>query len=65
VTTNILDRAASIARKMLDAHVHRIIVTDDDDRPVGVISSMDFVAAVAASQDHAQEYLVPEEATTM
>jgi CBS domain-containing protein len=36
-----------LARKMLDAHIHRVIVVDACDRPVGIVSSTDVLAAVA------------------
>jgi len=36
-----------LARMMLDAHIHRVIVVDADDRPIGVVSSTDILAAVA------------------
>jgi CBS-domain-containing membrane protein len=36
-----------LAQKMVDAHVHRIIVVDWCNRPVGVVSSTDILAAVA------------------
>jgi CBS-domain-containing membrane protein len=36
-----------LARKMLDAHIHRVIVVDDKDRPIGVVSSTDLIAAIA------------------
>jgi predicted transcriptional regulator len=36
-----------VARKMLDAHIHRVIVTDSNRRPVGIVSSTDVLAAVA------------------
>jgi CBS domain-containing protein len=36
-----------LARKMVDAHVHRVIVVDHRNRPVGVVSSTDILAAVA------------------
>jgi CBS domain-containing protein len=39
---------AAVARQMLDAHIHRVIVLDAHGRPVGVVSSTDIVAAVAA-----------------
>jgi CBS domain-containing protein len=35
-----------LARMMLDAHIHRVMVLDRDDRPVGVISTTDILAAV-------------------
>ena len=36
-----------LARLMLDAHIHRVIVVDGKGRPVGVVSSTDIIAAVA------------------
>jgi CBS-domain-containing membrane protein len=37
-----------LARMMLDAHIHRVIVVDQDDRPIGIVSSTDILAAVAS-----------------
>jgi CBS domain-containing protein len=42
--TGSLDDAA---RLMLERHVHRVVAIDDIGRPVGVLSSMDFVALYA------------------
>jgi CBS-domain-containing membrane protein len=39
-----------LARMMMDARVHRIIIVDEIGRPVGIVSSMDVLAAVAADQ---------------
>jgi CBS domain-containing protein len=36
-----------LARTMLDAHIHRVIVVDRERRPTGVVSSTDILAAVA------------------
>jgi CBS domain-containing protein len=36
-----------VARKMVDAHIHRVPVLDARGRPVGVVSSTDVLAAVA------------------
>jgi CBS domain-containing protein len=36
-----------IARMMIDAHIHRVIVVDEDDHPIGIVSSTDVLAAVA------------------
>jgi len=46
-----------LARMMMDAHIHRIIVVDmTTNRPLGIVSSMDILAAVArvdqAAADH-------------
>jgi CBS domain-containing protein len=35
-----------LARMMIDAHIHRIIVTDGEGRPIGVVSSTDVLAAL-------------------
>jgi len=41
-------RIGELARMMMDAHIHRIIVVDpESQRPVGVVSSTDILAAVA------------------
>jgi CBS-domain-containing membrane protein len=39
----------ALARRMLDAHIHRVIVVDEQHRPVGVVSSTDLLAALAHS----------------
>ena len=36
-----------LARSMIDAHVHRVIVAEEDGRPIGIVSSTDILAAVA------------------
>jgi CBS-domain-containing membrane protein len=38
----------ALARMMIDAHTHRIIVVDAEQRPVGVVSSTDLLAALAS-----------------
>jgi CBS-domain-containing membrane protein len=40
-----------IARWMVDAHIHRVIILDSAQRPVGVVSSTDILAAVATYAD--------------
>jgi CBS domain-containing protein len=40
----------ALCRMMIDAHVHRVVVVDDDQRPVGIISSTDVLGAVAYSE---------------
>jgi CBS-domain-containing membrane protein len=43
---------ARLAGMMRDAHVHRIIIVDEQWRPLGIVSTTDIVAAVArAEQD--------------
>ncbi|HEY7328986.1 MAG TPA: CBS domain-containing protein [Gemmataceae bacterium] len=36
-----------LAQKMVDARVHRVIVVDRRNRPVGIVSAMDILAAIA------------------
>jgi CBS domain-containing protein len=40
-----------LARMMIDAHIHRVIVVDEARRPIGVVSSTDVLAALAYSGD--------------
>ena len=52
-----------LARMMLDAHIHRVIVTDAAGRPVGIVTGTDVLAAVAfagsrpAVREHDREAL--------
>lgn len=39
-----------LARKMVDAHIHRMIVVDAEQKPVGVVSVTDILAAVAYAE---------------
>jgi CBS domain-containing protein len=48
-----------LARTMLDAHIHRVIVVDRERRPTGVVSSTDILAAVAQA-DAVSRAAVPE-----
>jgi CBS domain-containing protein len=38
-----------VARKMIDAHIHRVVVVDEAGRPKGIVSSTDVLGAVAHS----------------
>lgn len=40
-------RIQAVARLMIDAHLHRVIVVDEANKPIGVVSSTDVLAAVA------------------
>ena len=42
-----------LARLMLDAHIHRVVVVDKQHRPAGIVSTTDILAAVAYG-DHAE-----------
>ena len=35
-----------LARKMLDVHIHRVVVIDRNNKPIGIVSSTDILAAV-------------------
>jgi CBS-domain-containing membrane protein len=40
-------RIQDLARTMIDAHIHRVIVVDGQRRPIGIVSGTDVLAAVA------------------
>ena len=39
----------SMVRKMIDVHIHRVIVTSADHRLVGIVSMVDVLAALLRS----------------
>lgn len=47
VSCDMKESITRLARKMIEAHIHRIFVLDAYRRPVGVVSTTDIVAAVA------------------
>jgi CBS domain-containing protein len=40
-----------IARMMVNAHIHRVVVVDENERPIGIVSSTDILAAVAYARE--------------
>jgi CBS domain-containing protein len=42
-----------LAQKMVDAHIHRILVVVDEARPRGIVTSTDILAAVACAAQRA------------
>lgn len=38
-----------LAKIMIDAHIHRVVVVDGKKRPIGIVSTTDIIAAVAAA----------------
>lgn len=50
VTTSLHTPIGEIARMMLDAHIHRILVVDIDSKPVGIVTATDILAALARSE---------------
>jgi CBS-domain-containing membrane protein len=49
VTANPETPIGDVARRMLDAHIHRVIIVNAQGRPIGVVSTTDILAAVAYS----------------
>jgi CBS-domain-containing membrane protein len=47
VTVAVDTPLAELARRMVDAHVHRVIVVDRRFHPVGIVSSTDILAGIA------------------
>jgi CBS domain-containing protein len=41
----------TVARRMIDSRVHRVVVVDEAERPVGIVSSTDVLAAVAYADE--------------
>ena len=39
-----------LARMMIDAHIHRVIVVDDQQKPIGIVAGTDILAAVTFSE---------------
>src|SRR5262249_18504818 len=39
-----------LARQMVDAHIHRVIVVDRESRPIGIVTSTDLLAALAQAE---------------
>lgn len=46
IVAHAADPIVEIAQKMIDAHIHRVVVLDDRRRPVGVVSTTDCLAAM-------------------
>jgi CBS domain-containing protein len=42
-----------LAQKMVDAHIHRVLVVVDQNRPQGIVTSTDILAAVARAAQQA------------
>ena len=51
VTVHIGTSASHAARLMLTRHIHRLVVVDDEDRPIGVLSSLDLLRSVVDDPD--------------
>jgi CBS domain-containing protein len=51
VTVDAATPVRDLARRMLNAHIHRLIVLDEFHKPVGIVTSTDLVAALARADD--------------
>lgn len=40
-----------LAHMMLDAHIHRVVVVDQNEHPVGIVSATDVLAALARAEE--------------
>jgi CBS domain-containing protein len=43
-------RLGQLARRMINAHIHRVVILDRQQRPVGIVTSSDILAAVARGE---------------
>jgi CBS-domain-containing membrane protein len=50
-------RIRDLARMMLDAHIHRVVIVDAQHHPIGVVSATDVLAAVARVDPAAESLL--------
>jgi predicted transcriptional regulator len=50
VTVTPAARVTELARKMVQARVHRVIVVDEQQRPIGLVSSTNILAALAEAE---------------
>jgi len=49
VTVGARTAIGELAQKMVDAHIHRVLVVSDRNRPKGIVTSTDVLAAVAGA----------------
>jgi CBS domain-containing protein len=47
VTVSPHESIGELAQKMVDAHIHRLIVVNEDNKPLGVVATTDILAALA------------------
>jgi CBS domain-containing protein len=51
VTVHAATSAARAAELMLSRHIHRLVVVDDEDAPIGVLSSLDLLRLLVRRRD--------------
>ena len=49
ITVDATTPIGELAQVMVEAHIHRVLVTDDNDRPRGIITSTDVLTALAGA----------------
>jgi predicted transcriptional regulator len=55
-------KIGELARMMMDAHIHRVIVVDTaTDQPIGIVSSIDILAALARAARYEEPTAHPDE----
>jgi CBS-domain-containing membrane protein len=55
VTVGLTTPIGELAQMMIDAHIHRVLVVMQENRPCGVVSSTDILAAVAQEARRASQ----------
>jgi CBS-domain-containing membrane protein len=55
ITASPTTRVAELARIMCREHIHRVMITDDSRRLIGIVTSMDILAALADQVDNPHE----------
>jgi CBS domain-containing protein len=51
VTVSPGETIGQLARLMHEAHAHRVVVVDDRNRPIGIVTASDILAALAAASE--------------
>ncbi len=46
VAVEATDKLETVIQKFIDAHIHRVIVTDDLGKLIGIVSTTDVLAAI-------------------
>jgi CBS domain-containing protein len=54
ITATPVTPIGELAQQMVNAHIHRILVVVDRDRPCGIVTSTDILAAVAKAAESAR-----------
>lgn len=55
VTVHIASSVEHAARLMLDRHIHRLVVVDDNDEPIGVITTSDLLRVTLGAEPDTRE----------